>query len=59
MLPPCRHIGASDLCIILKKIEEDIDNKSDIGHIETLITKFIREFEIVSELIKERIAKIS
>jgi signal transduction histidine kinase/DNA-binding response OmpR family regulator len=58
MLPPCRHIGASDLCIILKKIEEDIDNKSDIRHIETLVTKFIREFEIVSELIKERIAKI-
>jgi signal transduction histidine kinase/CheY-like chemotaxis protein/HPt (histidine-containing phosphotransfer) domain-containing protein len=59
MLPPARHIGASDLCNILKKIEEGINNKSETGHVETLISALTSEIESVNELIKERIAKIS
>jgi signal transduction histidine kinase/DNA-binding NarL/FixJ family response regulator len=59
MLPPCRHIGASDLCDILKKIEEGIHNKADKKIIETLTRESVREYDIVSELILERISKIS
>jgi len=59
MLPPCRHIGASDLCILLRKIEENIQKKVEPGAIETLTRESLVEFETVSELIKKRIAKIS
>jgi signal transduction histidine kinase/CheY-like chemotaxis protein/HPt (histidine-containing phosphotransfer) domain-containing protein len=59
MLPPCRHIGASVLCNLLKKIEDSIHNKSDDYLIEKLIAESVREFEIVSELIKEHISKIN
>ena len=59
MLPPCRHIGASDLCDILKKIEEGIHNKAAKRIIETLTRESVREYDIVSELILERISKIS
>jgi signal transduction histidine kinase/CheY-like chemotaxis protein/HPt (histidine-containing phosphotransfer) domain-containing protein len=58
MLPPCRHLGASYLCSFLKKIEESIENKADIGTVEILIGEALREFEAVSELIKQDIAKI-
>lgn len=59
MLPPCRHIGASDLCDFLKKIEESVHNKADSGLIEKLTGESAREFEIVSDLISERISKIN
>lgn len=59
MLPPSRHIGASDLCDFLKKIEDSIRNKSDGNFIEKLIKDSAGEFEIVRELIKEHISKIS
>ena len=59
MLPPCRHIGATDLCNLLRKIEES--NQKNIGQqaLETLARESIIEFEAVSELIKERITKLS
>lgn len=59
LLPPCRHIGASDLHTLLEQIEQGIHNKSDVLTLETLTGKSFREFETVSGLIKERIAKIS
>ena len=59
MLPPSRHIGASDLCNLLKKIEDSIRNKSDGNFIEKLIKDSVGEFEIVRELIKEHLSKIS
>jgi CheY-like chemotaxis protein/HPt (histidine-containing phosphotransfer) domain-containing protein len=59
MLPPCRHIGASDLCNFLRKIEESIQNNVDTGAVETLSRESFREFEAVSELLKERITKIN
>ncbi len=59
MLPPCRHIGASDLCNLLKNIEEIIQKKEETGDIEKLISESLREFETISELIKEHISKIS
>jgi signal transduction histidine kinase/CheY-like chemotaxis protein/HPt (histidine-containing phosphotransfer) domain-containing protein len=59
LLPPCRHLGASDLYNFLKKIEESFHNKADIGAVETLTRESIIEFEAVSELIQEHISKIS
>jgi hypothetical protein len=59
MLPPCRHIGATDLCNLLRKIEES--NQKNIGHeeLESLTMESLLEFEAVRELIKEHISKIS
>ena len=59
MLPPCRHIGAMDLYNFLRKIEESVRNKVDSGLIETLTAESFREFETISELLKENIAKIN
>jgi signal transduction histidine kinase/DNA-binding NarL/FixJ family response regulator len=59
MLPPCKHIGASDLYKILKKIEENIKNKVDSGTIDILTRESLKAFEAVSGLLKEHITKIS
>jgi len=59
MLPPCRHINASDLSNLLKKIEESIQNKPDPVAVETLTKESCIEFEAVSEILKEQIAKIN
>jgi signal transduction histidine kinase/CheY-like chemotaxis protein/HPt (histidine-containing phosphotransfer) domain-containing protein len=59
MLPPCRHIGASELCNLLKKIEESLQDNVDSGFVKRLIIESKREFDAVSELIKEHIAKIN
>jgi hypothetical protein len=58
MLPPCRHIGAAELCNILRKIEESILKKEEHGSLVTLTNESIMEFESVSNLIKEHITKI-
>jgi signal transduction histidine kinase/CheY-like chemotaxis protein/CHASE3 domain sensor protein/HPt (histidine-containing phosphotransfer) domain-containing protein len=60
MLPPCRHLGDSDLCNFLKKIEESLQQTNvDIESVETLNRKSRDEFETVSELLKEHITKIN
>ena len=58
MLPPCRHIGASDLYDHLKKIEENIQKKVESHNSEILIGESLVEFEAISKLIKEHITKI-
>jgi signal transduction histidine kinase/DNA-binding NarL/FixJ family response regulator len=58
MVPPCRHIGASDLCNFLIKIEQSIKNRSDTRDVETLIGESIREFKTVSDIIQDHISKI-
>jgi signal transduction histidine kinase/HPt (histidine-containing phosphotransfer) domain-containing protein/ActR/RegA family two-component response regulator len=58
MLPPCRHIGASDLCNLLKKIEENVLKKAETEPLEKLTNDSLFEFEAVSKLIKEHIEKI-
>ena len=58
MLPPCRHIGASVLYNFLRRIEESIQNRVDTQVIETLTKESLKEFEIISELLEEQIAKI-
>ena len=58
MLPPSRHIGAADLCNLLRKIEESIQKKAEPGSIVTLTNESILEFESITELLKEHITKI-
>jgi signal transduction histidine kinase/FixJ family two-component response regulator/CHASE3 domain sensor protein len=59
MLPPCRHIGATELCNLLVKIEESIEKKSDKQHIETLTNKFVSEFDVISKLLDDYIAQLN
>jgi signal transduction histidine kinase/CheY-like chemotaxis protein/HPt (histidine-containing phosphotransfer) domain-containing protein len=58
MLPPCRHIGAMELHSVLSKIEDGVSKKSPAQSIVTLIVKSLGEFEAVSELVNEYIAKL-
>ncbi len=59
LLPPSRHIGATNLCNLLSTIEKDIRNNNSTESIETLTLKSLREFEAISELLKEQIAKMN
>jgi signal transduction histidine kinase/CheY-like chemotaxis protein/HPt (histidine-containing phosphotransfer) domain-containing protein len=59
MLPPSRHIGAADLCSLLKRIEEIIKMKKDPLALGKLSEDAMVEFEAVSLLITDQIAKIS
>jgi signal transduction histidine kinase/FixJ family two-component response regulator/HPt (histidine-containing phosphotransfer) domain-containing protein len=58
MLPPGRHIGATELCNSLKKIEENIKNKMEPESLRSLIQESVQEFDAVSYLIDMHIAKI-
>jgi HPt (histidine-containing phosphotransfer) domain-containing protein len=59
MLPPSRHIGASELCDLLKKIEINIRRKEEPQLLGKLSEDAMNEFDAVSILITEQIAKIS
>lgn len=58
MLPPCRHLGAKDLCNFLRKIEESIQKGEDFENIKLLTKESIREFETLNIILDERIMKI-
>jgi len=58
MLPPCRHIGATNLSNLLRKIEESVRDKADKGAIEKITIDTLKEFEAVGKLVEEHIAKI-
>jgi CheY-like chemotaxis protein/HPt (histidine-containing phosphotransfer) domain-containing protein len=58
MSSPCRHIGAMDLFNLLKKIEENIQKKTDLNNLGSLAEESVVEFEVVCRIIKEHIAKI-
>lgn len=57
MIPPCRHIGAMDLCNILTAVEKTAGNNDIPDSAETMITKALGEFEIVRNLLNEQIEK--
>jgi len=59
MMSPCRHIGAMELYALLGKIEKCIRNNGDTGSVETLTEKSLSEFETISELLNEQIAKMN
>jgi signal transduction histidine kinase/CheY-like chemotaxis protein/HPt (histidine-containing phosphotransfer) domain-containing protein len=58
MLPPARHIGASDLCKLLKTIEENVHAKADNQVIEKMVIESLTEFDNVTGLINEHLSKI-
>jgi signal transduction histidine kinase/CheY-like chemotaxis protein/HPt (histidine-containing phosphotransfer) domain-containing protein len=58
MSAPCRHIGASELFNILKKIEESIMNKMELSSVDTIIREALAEFETLRDLLNEQVRKI-
>ena len=58
MMPPCRHLGVSDLAILLKKIEESVHNNAESQTLIQQTWEAINEFDTISVLITEQIAKI-
>ncbi len=58
LLPPCRHIGATDLCTLLGSIERDIKNEVAVEEADKLVRLSLVEFETISELLREQIEKI-
>jgi CheY-like chemotaxis protein len=59
LLSPCRHIGAMDLYNLLSTIEKGIRSNVKTESFETLAGKSIREFETISDLLNEHIAKMN
>lgn len=59
MLPPCQHVGATNLYNYLKRIEENIRKKTEMDTIKSLTRDSIKEFEVISKLLNLRISKIN
>ena len=59
MLPPSRHIGASELSNFFRKMEDGFRNNAETGIIEGLMKEAFREFEVIRDLLNEQIAKIN
>lgn len=59
LLPPCRHIGASDMCSNLKQIEDSARNNGEKEIIEPLVQECFKEFETIRDILNAEIAKIS
>jgi signal transduction histidine kinase/CheY-like chemotaxis protein/HPt (histidine-containing phosphotransfer) domain-containing protein len=59
MLPPCRHLGASDMCNHLRNIEDIARNNGETSTIEPLVSECFREFETIRDFLNSEIAKIS
>lgn len=57
MIPPCRHIGAMDLCSLLSDIEKSARENDPPGSLETMVTKAMEEFIIVKKLLNDHIDK--
>jgi signal transduction histidine kinase/HPt (histidine-containing phosphotransfer) domain-containing protein/ActR/RegA family two-component response regulator len=58
LLAPCRHLGAMELCSLLQILEKDAGTVKNEA-IETLARESMKEFEVVSAIINDRIAKIA
>lgn len=59
MLPPCRHIGASDMCDNLRQIEDSAKKNGNAPAIEPLFEICLREFEAIRDFLNSEIAKIA
>jgi CheY-like chemotaxis protein len=59
MLPPCRHLGAADMCNNLRNIEDAARSNGETAIIEPLVGECFREFESIRDFINSEIAKIS
>jgi signal transduction histidine kinase/CheY-like chemotaxis protein/HPt (histidine-containing phosphotransfer) domain-containing protein len=59
MLPPCRHLGASDMCNFLRNIEDAARNNGEKRILEPLVGECFSEFETIRDFLNSEIAKIS
>lgn len=59
ILPPCRHIGAMELFDLLSKIEKECRNNVIPESVNSLTGKSITEFEAVSSILNEHLAKMN
>jgi CheY-like chemotaxis protein/HPt (histidine-containing phosphotransfer) domain-containing protein len=59
LLPPSRHIGASELSIYFRKIEDGIKNNEERTTLTNLTQETFREFEEIRDLLNDQIAKIT
>jgi hypothetical protein len=59
LLPPCRHIRATELSSLLSRIEKSVQDKDEIERVEDLIKESLRIFEEVREQLGRHIAEIS
>jgi signal transduction histidine kinase/CheY-like chemotaxis protein/HPt (histidine-containing phosphotransfer) domain-containing protein len=57
LLPPCRHLGATDLYNLLHEIESNSRQGSDTGSVKILTEKSFMEFERVCEALSVHIRK--
>ncbi|MRR21387.1 response regulator [bacterium] len=58
LIPPCRHIGASDLCEMLKGIEKSSGSTYINPETSDLAGKAVREFAELSKLLNDHLAKM-
>lgn len=59
ILPPCRHIGAMELFNLLNSIEKECRNNPLPESVTLLTGKSLTEFEAVSCILNERLAKMN
>lgn len=59
LLPPCRHIRATELSTLLSRIEKSVPDKNEAEKVEDLIKEALRVFKKVSEQLDGHIAEIS
>jgi len=58
IMPPCRHLGATDLVDILRRIEDQAQGSVDAGALESLTTEAFMEFGTICMCINEEIVKM-
>ena len=58
LMPPCRHLGAVKLHLLLREIEKDSTGDDNEDQLEELIDKTAGEYKEVCTLLNEHIAKI-
>ncbi|HSO78305.1 MAG TPA: ATP-binding protein, partial [Bacteroidales bacterium] len=58
LMPPCRHLGAVNLHILLREIEKNCTGNDNDDQLEELIAKTALEYKQVSALLNEHIEKI-
>jgi HPt (histidine-containing phosphotransfer) domain-containing protein len=58
LMPPCRHLGALNLNLLLHEIEKNCTGNDNEDQLEDLIDKTAAEYEEVSSLLNEHIEKI-
>ena len=54
---PCKHLGADLLYNLLKEIEENCRNNTNLDDVSDLIEKMVTEYKTINELINKELTK--